>query len=299
MKIKFITLVSIASLTITFNGMAQVDETTREGMSRMSCTSIMVGKNASTDGSVITSHTCDSWYRTWMQMMPAKDHPAGSKTPIFSERMHTQTPQDSTNMKVRGYIPQVAHTYRFLDTAYPCLNEKQVGIGETTISGRDTLQNKNGMFMIEELQRIALERSATAREAILTIGKLVKEYGYGDSGECLTIADKNEVWIFEIFGEGPDKIGAVWAAVRIPDDEIAVSANICRIDRINIKDKANYLASDNVFEVAKKLKLWDGKGEFSFWRAYSGKNYFDEVKNYSVREHFIMDALAPSLHLSD
>ena len=299
MKIKFITLVSISSLTITFNGMAQVDETTREGMSRMSCTSIMVGKNASTDGSVITSHTCDSWYRTWMQMMPAKDHPAGSKTPIFSERMHTQTPQDSTNMKVRGYIPQVAHTYRFLDTAYPCLNEKQVGIGETTISGRDTLQNKNGMFMIEELQRIALERSATAREAILTIGKLVKEYGYGDSGECLTIADKNEVWIFEIFGEGPDKIGAVWAAVRIPDDEIAVSANICRIDRINIKDKANCLASDNVFEVAKKLKLWDGKGEFSFWRAYSGQNYFDEVKNYSVREHFIMDALAPSLHLSD
>ncbi len=299
MKFKFITLLTIASFAITLNGKAQVDENTREGMARMSCTSIMVGKKASTDGSVITSHTCDSWYRTWMQMMPAKDYPKGSQVPIFSERMHTQTPQDSTGMKVRGYIPQVDHTYRFLDVAYPCLNEKQVGIGETTISGRDTLRNKNGLFMIEEVQRIALERSTSAREAILLIGKLVKEYGYGDSGECLTIADKNEVWIFEIFGEGPDKIGAVWAAVRIPDDEIAVSANISRIGKLNLKDKDNYLASDNVFEVAKKLKLWDGKGEFSFWRAYSGGNYFNEVKNYSVREHFIMDALAPSLHLSD
>ena len=35
------------------------------------CTSILVGKNATTDGSVITSHTCDSWYRTWMQWIPS------------------------------------------------------------------------------------------------------------------------------------------------------------------------------------------------------------------------------------
>ena len=37
------------------------------------CTSIMVGRKASADGSVITSHTCDSWYRTWMQMTQPKD----------------------------------------------------------------------------------------------------------------------------------------------------------------------------------------------------------------------------------
>ena len=36
-----------------------------------SCTSIMVGKQASTDGSVITSHTCDGNYRTWMEIVPA------------------------------------------------------------------------------------------------------------------------------------------------------------------------------------------------------------------------------------
>ena len=286
-------------LAMPVAGWSHIDETTREGMARMSCTSIMVGKNASTDGSVITSHTCDSWYRTWMQIVPAKDHKSDAKNTIFNGRMHTQSPLDSTKMYQKGAIPQVAHTYRYLDTAYPCLNEKQLGIGETTISGRDTLRNRKGMFMIEELQRIALERCSTAREAIRLMGELVKLYGYGDSGECLTIADKNEVWIFEIYGEGPQKIGGVWAAVRIPDDHIAVSANISRIHTIDTNDKANYMYSDNMFDVAKKLKLWDGKEEFSFWKVFSGGNYFKEKKNYSVREHFIMNALAPSKQFSD
>lgn len=278
---------------------AQPDETERAEKARMSCTSIMVGRNASADGSVMTSHTCDSWYRTWMRMVPARDYERDTVTAIYEGRMHTQSAQDSTKMYRRGVIPQARHTFRFLDTAYPCLNEKQLAMGETTISGRDTLQNKRGMFMIEELARIALERCSTAREAIRLMGDLVKQYGYGDSGECLTIADKQEVWIFEIFGEGPKKIGGVWAAVRIPDDEIAVSANISRIGRLDLADTDRYMASDNVFDVAKRLKLWDGKSEFSFWKAYSGGNYFDEPKNYSVREHFIMSQLAPSLCLSD
>lgn len=295
-KISILALFVLLNVTSVF---AQPDETTREGMSRMSCTSIMVGKKASADGSVMTSHTCDSWYRTWMQIVPAKEYKNDTVTAIYDGRMHTQSPQDSTKMYRKGIIPQVKKTYRYLDTAYPCLNEKQLAIGETTISGRDTLRNKKGMFMIEELERIVLERCSTARQAITLMGELVKKYGYGDSGECLTIADKNEVWIFEIFGEGPKNIGGVWAAVRIPDEHIAVSANISRIGTIDVNNKDMYMASDNVFDVAKKLKLWDGKEEFCFGKVYSGGNYFGEKKNYSVREHYIMNALAPSLCLSD
>ena len=128
-----------------------------------------------------------------MTMTPARDYERDTITAIYEGRMHTQSPLDSTKMYRRGVIPQVRHTYRFLDTAYPCMNEKQLAMGETTIGGRDTLRNAKGMFMIEELARIALERCATAREAISLMGQLVKDYGYGDSGECLTIADKNEV----------------------------------------------------------------------------------------------------------
>jgi len=266
---------------------------------RDACTSIMAGRLATADGSVITSHTCDSWYRTWMAVEPAADYPRDTVMSIYEGLMHTDHAKDMTGAKEKGQIPQARHTYRFLNTAYPCLNEKQLGMGETTIGGRDTLQNKEGMFMIEELSRVALQRCTTAREAIRLMGQLVKEYGYGDSGECLTIADPKEVWIFEIFGEGPSKKGGVWAAQRIPDDEIAVSANISRIGRLDLSDTNHFMASDNVYDVARKLKLWDGKEEFSFWKVYSGGNYFKEPKNYSVRELYIMQQLAPSAAFTD
>lgn len=258
-----------------------------------SCTSIMVGKKASADGSVITSHTCDGNYRTWMEIVPAAKYPRDTVTGIYDGRMHTEFAKDRTGVTLKGTIPQVAETYRFLDTAYPCLNEKQLGMGETTITGRRELVNKNGMFMIEELSRIALERCRTAREAIALMGRLVKEYGYADSGECLTIADPNEVWHFEVFGEGPDKIGGVWAAIRIPDDHVGVSANIPRISSVNPRDKKNCMASDNVFEVAKKFGYWDGKEPFCFWKAYGGVE-----KAFNVREFYILSTLAPSLGLS-
>lgn len=157
-----------------------------------------------------------------------------------------------TGVKEKGTIPQAKHTYRFLNTAYPCLNEHQLAIGETTYGGKDTLCNKNGMFMIEELCRVILQRCKTAREAIRTIDELTKKYGYGDSGECLTIADPQETWLFEIQGAGPEKIGAVWAAQRIGDDEVAVSANISRIGKIDFNDKDRFMASSNVKSVAKE-----------------------------------------------
>ena len=247
---KYSLLLVSALLCFSMNGAVNADGFQADNND--ACTSIMVGRLASSDGSVMTSHTCDSWYRTWMQSVAPADYPADTVMSIYTGRMHTEYPDSKDGMKEVGQIPQARHTYRFLDTAYPCLNERQLAIGETTYSGLDTLCNPDGMFMIEELERVALQRCSTAREAITLMGELIKEYGYGDSGECLTIADPKEVWIFEVQGEGKDKKGGVWAAVRIPDDHIAVSANVSRIGTLDLKDKDNYMASDNVKDVAKK-----------------------------------------------
>ncbi len=264
---------------------------------RVSCTSIMVGRKASTDGSVITSHTCDGNYRTWMDIVPAASLDHDTTAIVVKGRMHTDHSAGARGMYALDTIPQPGRTYAFLNTAYPCLNERQLAMGETTISGRRELENPRGLFRIEELQRLALQRCVTARQAIRLMGDLVEKYGYGDSGECLTIADPREVWQFEIFGEGPDSIGGVWAAVRIPDDHIGVSANIPRISAINPADTANCMASANVYDVARRMGFWDGKEPFRFWKAYAGGNYFGEPKSFSVREYFILDKLAPSLHL--
>jgi len=261
-----------------------------------SCTSIMVGKKASRDGSVITSHTCDGRYRTWMYVEPAADHPEGATHAVYKGTMHTTFRGDTTGVRFVGAIPEAAHTYAYLNTAYPCLNEHQLAIGESTFGGPDTLRNPAGMFMIEELERVALQRCTTARDAIRLIADLIKVYGYGDGGECITIADPKEVWQMEILGEGKDRIGGIWAAQRIPDDHVGVSCNIPRIGRLQRGNTEYFMCSDNIETVAKRYGLWDGQGEFVFWRAFNAS--YANGKNFREREYFIFSTLAPSQNFS-
>ena len=260
-----------------------------------SCTSIMVGRLASEDGSVITSHTCDGRYRTWAYMEPAADFGTFDQHEVLRGTMQTAFRGDTTGVRLMGVIPEASHTYAYLNTAYPCLNEKQLAIGETTFGGPDTLVNRAGWFTIEELERVALQRCASAREAIFLMGRLAEQYGYGDSGECLTVADKNEVWQFEIVGIGKDRIGAAWVAQRVPDDHVAVSANIPRIGKIDRKSK-DIIASSNVEQVAIDNGLWDGNGEFVFWKCFN--TGYARGKNFNDREFFILNHLAPSLGLT-
>lgn len=257
-----------------------------------SCTSIMVGKRASTDGSVITSHTCDGRYRTWMSIEPAMKAEKGRKHTVRRGTMQTRDASDTTGVRNMGTIPMGDATYAYLNTAYPCLNEKQLAIGETTFGGPDILENKEGMFTIEELERVALMRCSTARQAIGLIAKLVEKYGYGDGGECITIADKKEVWQMEIVGAGPDKIGGLWAAQRVPDDHIAVSANIPRIGRLQRLNPDYFMCSDSIEAVAKRYNLWDGQGDFIWWKAFNTS--WANGKNFREREYFIFNSLAPS-----
>ncbi len=258
------------------------------------CTSIQVARLASTDGSVMTAHSCDGNYRNWLQIEPRRTNAAGATMPIYWGLLHTETPDDLRRVTLKGRIPDVPSTYRYFNVAYPAMNEKGLAIGETTIGGRRELINDEGLFLIENLQAIALERTATAREAIKLIGELVKEYGYGDNGECLTFADAKEVWHFEIMGAGPMEPGAVWAAARIPDDHVGVSANIPRISTLDLADPDHYMASDNIHSMAEEMGWWDSKsGEpFRFWKAYSGRRPF------AVREFYVLSTMAPSLELS-
>jgi dipeptidase len=264
---------------------------TEENSYSESCTSIMASKGATTDGSVITAHTCDSNYRTWVEMVGRKTFAPGEMEPVYGGMLHNEEPWDRRNVVERGRIPAVNETYSYLNTAYPCMNEKQLAIGETTVEGRKILQNSDGLFVIEELERIALQRCSTAREAIILIGKLADQYGYGDTGECITVADKKEVWQLEIFGAGAGRPSSIWVAQRIPDGHVGMSANIPRIASVNFNDADNFLYSKDIRDKVKKLGLWDGNGDFVFWKIISG------VKPFSVREYFVFNSLAPSLNL--
>jgi len=281
-------------LIIVFNSYAQVEEQ-EFGKETDNCTSIMVGKLASTDGSTITSHSCDSRSdRTWVNIVPNTKHKKGTLTKVYFEPKLTTMP-DQLDRKVTIEIPQVEETYAYFNAAYPIMNEHQLAIGESTFGGKDIMQSDSGKIDCPELYRLALERAKTAREAIKVIDELTKKYGYNDFGECFTFADPNEVWYFEIVGPGKDKIGAVWAAVRIPDDHISVNANASRIRTLNLNDKENYLASENVISKAVELGLWSPESgqQFEFCYAYANRNSLGCRR----REWRVLSLVSPSLKL--
>lgn len=221
------------------------------------CTNLIAGKNATTDGSVMVTYAADS--HTLYGMLthtPAATHAPGEMRKVV---------EWDTN-KPLGEIPQPARTYNVVGN----INEHQVAIGESTWGGHKELVDTTGNSIIDygSLIQIALERSKTAREAIDVMTSLVDKYGYASSGESFSIADKNEVWVLEMIGKGAEK-GAVWVAVRIPDDAISGHANEPRIRKVNFKDKKNVLHSKDVISFARKRGYFSGKDEdFSFADAY-------------------------------
>jgi len=221
------------------------------------CTNLIVGKAASADGSVIVSYSADSFGMFGhLYHSPAATHKQGEMLDIY----------DWDTAKYLGQIKQVPKTYNVIGN----INEFQVTIGETTFGGRPELADSTGIIDYGSLIYIALQRSSTAREAIQVMTDLVKEYGYYSEGESFTVADPNEAWILEMIGKGPGVRGAVWVAVRVPDDCIAAHANQSRIHKFNMDDKENCMYSPDVISFAREKGYFDGMNkDFSFADAYN------------------------------
>jgi len=294
----FLTTILSIILIISFSEISfSQDKTDWEGKYPDGCTSITAGKLATSDGSVLTSHTCDSHRtRSWIDIVPAKDHKKGD-----SAKQYKRVSCDTFAMPIYqhpyiGEIPQVMHTNGFVNTAYPCINDHQLAVGESTFGGREILFSENGLIDCQALVQLMLERNTTARDAIKMAGKLTKKYGYIDVGECLTIADKNEVWHFEIVGSGKGKVGSIWAAQRVPDNHIGVNANASTIKEIDLNNPDYFMASENIFQVAQDSGWWDpSKEEFRFCYAYAPHSRTSIASRR--REWRVLDLVAPSLHL--
>ena len=225
-------------------------------MAADACTNFIVGKKASADGSVFISYSADSYGMSgFVAHFPAAVYPEGTMREIYN--------WDSGDYL--GCISEARRTYNVLGN----INEYQVAIAETTFGGREELVDTAGLIDYGNLIYIALQRSKTAREAIDVMTSLVQEYGYYSSGESFSIADKNEAWILEMIGKGGKEKGAVWVAIRIPDDCISAHANQARIRKFDMKDKENVRYSKDVIKFARKMGYFDGKDEdFDFAAAY-------------------------------
>ena len=260
--IKSILILAVLFIMFMFLVIFGLEKETSEGFSTNSCTDIIVGKDASVDGSVITSHTgCCPECR--VHVVPAKTFKKGAMAPVYYGLQDVKKPLHEYG-KILGYIPQVEKTYAYFHTGYPQMNEHQLAIGESTLSQKDELKvdisSGKQIMTIEQAQLFALQRCKTAREAIKLITYLVEKYGFlpscGPESEALCIADTNEAWILEVFSVGLDwtpesgKPGAIWAAQRVPDDHVAVVPNWSVIKEIDLSKPDYFMASKNYKQVA-------------------------------------------------
>jgi dipeptidase len=283
------------------------------------CTNILVGKDATVDGSAISTYCCDGARYAKIVVWPEETYEPGTMMPIYYRpypNNYAQYLEYLDKAVLKGYIPQVEKTYRYvgLEVWYDeqhvgGINEYGLTIGETTINARRELRNPNGLlsaytnYKESSLMTLALMRAKTAREAIQVMGSLAEEYGYagygGTYGEHITVNDGNEVWAFEIFSApvsadwtpGCGIPGAVWCAERIPDDEVGVSANRARIGEVDLDDTDYFMASPNIFSLAEEMGWWNPADPFVWYDAYAPST------SVNLREWEVLNLVAPSLHL--
>lgn len=242
------------------------------------CTNFIVGKKASVDGSVMCSYSADD-YGMFQNLchFPAGKHAKGEMRKIY----------DWDTNKYHGEIPEAAETYNVIGN----INEWQVTIGETTYGGREEMADSTGIMDYGSLIYVALQRSKTAREAIKMMTTLANTYGYNSEGETFTICDPNEAWIMEMMGKGAGSKGAVWVALRIPDDAICAHANQSRIGKFNMKDKKNVMYAKDVVSFARSKGWFQGKdADFSWKMAYAEPDFsgrrFCDARAWAMLNHF-------------
>ena len=252
------------------------------------CTNLIVGKKASVDGSVMCTYNCDGF---------------GFAAPLTysAPGRHAEGEQ----IAIRGWGPsadnrfvrEAAYTYGVVGL----MNENQVTIVETTWDGRRELRNPEGYLDYFTLMHLTLQRVTTAREAIAVMHELVQEYGYNSTGESFAVCDKDEAWIMEMIGKGEGRKGAVWVALRVPDDCISAYANASRIRRFPQAKKADKklgfcvvegecMYSADVISFAREMGFYEGSdAEFSFREAYGpldfGKIRYCEARVWSFFRH--------------
>jgi dipeptidase len=245
-----------------------------------SCTNFIVTKGASADGSVMLTYTCDGEFYPRMSFEAAADHGPDEFIEI----------KDRAG-KLLGKIKQAPHTYAVVDL----MNEHQLVLGETTFTGREELENPQGLLQYWTLMRLALERARTAREAVEVMGALVDEYGYSSSGESISIGDPNEAWLMEIIGPGPGGKSANWVALRIPDGCVCAHANKSRIGEFPLSDKKNCLYSAHVIDFAIEKGYYSRSSgrPFSFCDAYCPADE-QKLRYTETRVWSIFRRVAPS-----
>jgi len=257
---------------------------------------IYVGKNLTSDGSVLIGGSGDEVSSHWLEIIPGATHAKGA-TVAVGVTAEAEFPGRMIE------IPQAPRTFRFLTMSYsdyrgfpaPLTNG---GLNEYNVAGRDVWSpsrpelvamtpNPQTGPQYSDLSRIAMQRARTAREAVEIIGALIDKYGYSTyGGNSHMFADANEGWVLIEFAGGK----GLWIAERLGPDEVRMSypGYISEIP-LDFHSRDDFMGSRNFISFAVEQGWFDPS---------AGKP-FDVNKVYSVgQEKYPRSAMEKELRVA-
>ena len=226
--------------------------------STWACFSIVAGKDTTADGRVIQAHNEDDWPPQIVNhhKVPRRTYALGTKVTLLNG----------------GQLDQAEQTWAYIWSEIPGLhfsdsyvNEWGVGVTSDNCPSREDKPEITDGGIGFKLRRLIAQRARTAREGVLLAGRLVERFGYVDSGRTYIICDPNEGWLFCVVN------GKHWLARRVPDDEIAMVANTYTVHQVDLSDRDNVLACDDIVSYAVERGWYDPDldGAFDFAAVYA------------------------------
>ena len=241
-----------------------------------SCTTILVGKKASLDGSVMAARNDD----TFLPVTPQRYvvYPAYHNHPnqVKSYLNHFVGDRPADGYRYQG-IPNVELTKEgvYDENGF---NEKNVAMSATEsvyanerVLAFDPLNTESGINE-DVIVALTLPFINSAREGVQYLGQQVAKYGSAE-GNGVIFADKNEVWYMEIV------TGHHWVAQRIPDDCYALTGNRIAIQEVNFDDPDNFMWSDGIQAFVADHHLNPDREGWNFRRIFGTADVFDQHYN--------------------
>ena len=276
----------------------------------MPCTTILVGKNASYDGSTMIARNDDSGSGHFTPKKFIAMDPAKQPKVYTSELSHVkiQLPEDPMRytavpnaLKGEGIWAACG-----VNEAHVAMTATETITSNPRVLGADPLvvyQEKTedteeivGGIGEEDIVYIVLPYITSAREGVKRLGSLLEQYGtYEMNG--IAFQDQDEIWWLETIG------GHHWMARRVPDDVYVVMPNQLGIDRFDFSDalgeQKEYMCSADLEEFVKTYHLdLSQDGEFHPRDAFGSHDDADHVYN-TPRAWFMERYLNPHTKVWD
>lgn len=245
------------------------------GQPAEACTTIIVGRGASANGSILVARNDDGPGTTAVNFVYHAPRDEGYELRSTIENHFTYAMPAHT-MGFTGSPRGPANA--FDESGF---NDAGVGVSatETIVSNPATLAVdpyvKDTGVVEDVITTFLLAQAKTARDGVMLLGRIIEQKGAAE-GFGVAFVDQNEAWYLENAG------GHQWLAVKIPDDSYFVSGNQSRLGTFDPKDHANVATSPGLIAFAAAHGLYDRKrdGAFSFRTVFGRDNATDARYNY-------------------